>query len=135
MDKFERNEQMGIEELEHDLRACMRHVPAPEGFTDRVMQRVATREAARKQKSSFVAFASAHKRAGWWTLVAATLLFAIGGDMVHLHRVREERRATEAQQQLDLALQLTNHALDQVDTSMERTSGARFTQIALELAK
>ncbi|MEZ2345515.1 hypothetical protein [Terriglobus sp. RCC_193] len=135
MDKFERNEQMEIEELEHDLRACMRHVPAPEGFTDRVMQRVATREATRKQKSRLAVFASAHKRAGWWTLVAATLLFAIGGDMVHLHRVREERRATEAQQQLDLALQLTNHALDQVDTSMERTSAARFTQIALELAK
>ncbi|WP_156993932.1 hypothetical protein [Terriglobus sp. TAA 43] len=135
MDKFEQNEQIEVEELEHDLRACMRHVPAPEGFTDRVMQRVATREAARNQKSRLTVFASAHKRAGWWTAIAATLLFAIGGDMVHLHHVREARRAAEAQQQLDLALQLTNHALDQVDTSMGRTQAARFTQIALELAK
>ncbi|MEG9433294.1 hypothetical protein [Terriglobus sp. ADX1] len=135
MDKFERNEQVEIEELEHELRGCLRHVPAPEGFTDRVMQRVATREAARKQKNRLAVFASAHKRAGWWAVAAATLVFAIGGDMVHLHHAREARRAAEAQQQLDLALQLTNHALDQVDTSMERTRAARFTQIALELAK
>lgn len=135
MDNNERKEQIELEAIEHDLRTCLQHVPAPEGFTDRVMQRVATRDAARKRRNSLVGFATAHKRAGWWTAIAATLLFAIGGDMLHLHHVREERRAAEAQQQLDLAMQLTNHALEQVDTSMERTQAARLTQIALELAK
>jgi hypothetical protein len=135
VDNNERKEAIELEAVEHDLRTCLQHVPAPEGFTDRVMQRVADREAARKRKHSLASFAAAHKRAGWWTAIAATLLFAIGGDMVHLHHVREAKRAVEAQQQLDLAMQLTNHALEQVDTSMERTQAARFTQIALELAK
>lgn len=135
MDNNERNEALELEAVEHDLRTCLQHVPAPEGFTDRVMARVSQREAARKRKSNIASFAAAHKRAGWWTAIAATLLFAIGGDMVHLHHVREERRAAEAQQQLELAMQLTNHALEQVDTSMEHTQAARFTQIALELAK
>ncbi|MEK6396518.1 MAG: hypothetical protein V4734_00400 [Terriglobus sp.] len=135
MDNNERNEALELEAVEHDLRTCLQHVPAPQGFTDRVMARVAEREAARKRRNSLVGFAAAHKRASWWTAIAATLLFAVGGDMVHLHHVREARRAAEAQQQLDLAMQLTNHALEQVDTSMERTQAARLTQIAFELAK
>lgn len=135
MDNNERNEALELEAVEHDLRTCLQHVPAPEGFTDRVMVRVSEREAARRRKNSLTSFATAHKRAGWWTAIAATLLFAIGGDMVHLHHVHEAKREAEAQQQLDLAMQLTNHALEQVDTSMEHTQAARLTQIALELAK
>ena len=133
MDNYD--ERVDLERVESELRQCLEHVPAPEGFADRVMERVAAKGAVKAKVLRFPSLVGAHRRAGWWSAIAAALLLAVGGDLVHLHRVREAQKQAEAQQQVDLAMELTNHALGQVGDSLERSHAARFTQIALQLSK
>jgi hypothetical protein len=63
------------------------------------------------------------------------LLLAVGGDIVHLRHQRQDREATKVQQQMDLAMQLTSHALDEVDVGLGHSHAARYTQMAYEIAK
>ena len=133
MDNY--GERVELERVETELRHCLKHVPAPEGFTNRVMERVAAKGAVKAKVLRFPSLGGAHRRAGWWSAIAAVLLLAVGGDIVHLHHVREAQKEAQAQQQVDLAMQLTNHALGQVGDGLERSHAARFTQIALELSK
>ena len=63
------------------------------------------------------------------------LLLAVGGDVTYLRHQRTEREAAKVQQQMDLAMQLTSHALDQVDTGLERSHASRFTQMVYEFGK
>ena len=133
-------DDIDVSAVEHQLRQTLQHVPAPDGFTDRVMARVAEREAARtarpvRAKYSSAGFSGMHRTAGWWTAIAAMLLLAVGGDLTYLRHQRTEREAAKVQQQMDLAMQLTSHALDQVDVSLERSHAARYTQLVYEFGK
>lgn len=131
------DETVAVDEMEEELRQCLRHVPAPEGFTERVMVRTVTSRAV-SQKGRvlrFPGFAGLHRRPGWWSAIAAALLLTAGGDMVHVYRVHEAQKQSAAQHQVDLAMQITNRALDQVGEGLERSHAAKLTQIALELSK
>lgn|GEM_PF-3177714 len=120
--------------VEVELRKALRHVPAPEGLTARVMERVAAREQVRTQRRTFASFVSTHKRAAWWTALAASLLLFLGGDMAYVYRVHELQKQAEAREQVDRAMELANRALAQVHSNMER-SGDPFVQFALNLTK
>jgi hypothetical protein len=90
--------------LETDLKDALRRVPAPEGFANRVMERVG--------RPGFSP--AAGLKAGlpnWWRAVAATLLLAtiLGGW--EAHRQREGQRARE---QVLLALRITGEKVAHV---------------------
>jgi hypothetical protein len=124
--------------VEAELRHCLAHVPAPEGFTDRVMARVSAKAVVRKQAQRRALFAKAPQPAAWWMAIAAMLLLAVGGDVAYLHHERQQREAAvqqDAEQQMDRAFQLTNHALDQVQGGIDRTQAGKFTEIAERIGK
>jgi hypothetical protein len=134
--------ELDVTVVELDLRHCLQHVAAPAGFTDRVMARVAERDAARtergvraKRSTSTAGFGGVYRQAGWWTAIAATLVLAVGGDVMHLRHQRQEREAAKVQEQMDLALQLTSHALDEVGGGLERSHASRYTQMVYEISK
>jgi hypothetical protein len=124
-----------LTQVEDRLRQTLRHVEAPPGFTDRVMARVAEREAGRTQRADVQrkklsrGFVGMHRQAGWWTAVAAALVLSLGGGAMFQHHQREqeaEAQAQEAQAQLDLALQLTSHALNQVQGGLDRSPAGQI---------
>lgn len=124
-----------IAEIEESLRHALRHVPAPEGFAGRVMARVAdgtqpvTVTAERRMPSTLL-----HMRPmAWWTAVAAALLLAVGGgDALHIRHQHVAQRERAAEAQLDLALQLTSHALNEVELNLDRSRAGRFTHLGNE---
>ena len=116
-----------VEDMEDELRESLRHVPAPAGFSDRVMARVAQKEATRKareRQKSF--FGGLHRNAGVWTSIAAALVLAVGGNVMHTRHEREEREAAQVQAQMDLAMELTGHALDQVQGNLEKSPAGQL---------
>lgn len=120
--------------MEEALRSSLRHVPAPEGFTQAVQQRIAQREVnrqihARQEMPAKGFFTGEHSLPVWWAAVAAMLAFAIGADLSHL---RHQRQAVAAQQQVDYAMQLTTHALDEVEMGVNRSPAGRFAQLSNE---
>ncbi len=125
MDEFELS-TTEIEETESELRHGLRHVPAPEGFSDRVMARVAQRESARKAVARKPAFGGLHRNAGVWTSIAAALVLAVGGNVLHIRHERQEREAAQVQAQMDLAMELTGHALDHVQGNLDRSPAGQF---------
>lgn len=125
MDEFDLS-VVEIEETESELRDGLRHVPAPEGFSDRVMARVAHRESARKAVARKPVFGGLHRNAGVWTSIAAALVLAVGGNVMHTRHERHEREAAQVQAQMDLAMELTGHALDQVQGNLDRSPAGQF---------
>jgi hypothetical protein len=116
-----------VAEIEEGLRQGLRHVPAPEGFTDRVMARVAQREASRQVRvQKKAAFAGLHRNAGVWTSIAAALVLAVGGGVIHTRHVEQEREAAQVQAQLDLAMELTGHALDHVQGNLDKSPAGQL---------
>ena len=133
MDEFvnERVDELELEGIEAELRTHLRHVAAPEGFADRVMARVEQREAARaeraKQKRGFTGVVRRLERhAAVWTAIAAMLLLSAGGGVMYTRHEREEARAAEVQRQMDLAMELTGHALEQVQGGLDRSTAGQF---------
>lgn len=126
-----------VTEMEKGLRQALRHVPAPEGFTSRVMARVAAREAlhaepnaAQRARGTLLRM---HPAAAWWSAVAAALLLtAGGGDALHLHNLHRAQRQQAAQAQVDRALRLTGHALDEVELNVDRGPAGRWTHLGNE---
>lgn len=115
-----------FKEIEQNLRQSLQHVAAPEGFTDRVMARVANRKSITPARRVYAVMPT---RTGWWTAVAACLALAIGGGgTLHVHHLHQQREAA-MQAQLDLAMQMTNHALNEVAIGLDRSPMGRFTQI------
>jgi len=83
--------------LETELKNALRRVPAPEGFANRVLERV--RNAERHPA-----------RSPWWRAVAATFLLAaiLGGWGAHeMIERRQEREGQRAREQVLLALRIT----------------------------
>ena len=122
------DEQVSIEE---QLRDSLRHVPAPEGFTDRVMSRLGEKDGTRPkvvpiQRSTF---ANVSPFRVWWTGIAAALVVAVGGAGVYLHQQRQAREAAVVQAQMEVAMQLTSHALNGVQMGLHRSPAGRFERL------
>jgi len=83
--------------LETDLKDALRRVPAPEGFANRVLERVRSEE-------------RRPTRSPWWRAIAATVLLAaiLGGWGAHeMIERRQERKGQRAREQVLLALRIT----------------------------
>ncbi len=108
------------DEFERELKEGLRRVPAPEGFADRVMRRIAGEERLRirmmPQRVSYV----------WQMAVAAVVLLAVlfgAGEMAHR---REERRKAElVQRQFDVAMRVTGRTLSGVGERISRAAGTK----------
>ena len=126
-----------IRKMEQELRDCLQHVDVPAGFTERVMARLSECEPARlhvivQGPRKFVGGLSqmVHSRAAWWTAAAAALALAAGsGELLHVRHQRHQIAAAQAQAQMDLAMQLTNHALNEVQGGFDRSSAGRFATL------
>lgn len=83
--------------LETELKDALRRVPAPEGFANRVLERVRNEE----RRSA---------RSPWWRAIAAAVLLAaiLGGWGAHeMIERRQEREGQRAREQVLLALRIT----------------------------
>jgi hypothetical protein len=103
------------DELEQDLKQRLSRVPAPEGFVDRVMERVAQKEQRRlrviPQRISPV----------WQAAIAAMLLICVSFGAAELvHRQQERRQAEIVQHQFDVAMRVTGRTLDGVGERISR---------------
>ena len=112
------------------MRQSLRHVPAPVGFTDRVMSRIAERDRRVPQPVRRGALLRGRPYAAWWAGVAAALVVAVsGGNALHVRHQRQAQEAAAVQAQLDVAMQLTSHALGQVQTGLDRSPAGKFARV------
>lgn len=103
------------DEFEQELKEGLGRSQAPEGFTDRVMGRIAKKERLRirmmPQRVSYV----------WQMAVAAMVLLAVllgVGEMAHR---REERRKAEiVERQFEVAMRVTGKTLNGVGERISR---------------
>ena len=96
------------DDLESQLRAALRRVEPPEGFSSRVIARL---EAARTRPRAALRFRSPGAR--WWlsAALAASLLIAVGLH-ARIQRERETAAGLEARREVIQALHLTHQKLD-----------------------
>jgi hypothetical protein len=129
VDNFGDEFELSVNEVaavEAELREGLKHIAAPDGFTDRVMARVAAREAKRQVVTKKTVFAGLHRNAGVWTSIAAALVLAVGGNLLHVRHEQKEREAAQVQAQMDLAMELTGHALDQVQSNLDDSTAGQI---------
>jgi hypothetical protein len=125
VEEFRKNEA-----LERELRQSLQHVPAPDGFTDRVMARIADRESQAMKPVRRKTFAGMQTSGAWWAGIAAALMMAVGGgNALHVRHQRQEREAAAVQAQMDMAMQLTSHALNEVQIGLDRSPAGKFAQL------
>ncbi len=104
------------DEFEERLKRDLERVPAPEGFADRVLGRVATQQ----HKGRLVAMP---KRATWLAIAAMLLVgVMLGGWQWKQQEVRKERQQAEVvQRQFDMAMQVTQRTLAGVQERVGKT--------------
>ena len=110
------------EQIEHELRRALRHVPAPDGFTDRVLGRLPDQHNGTLSP--------------WWYLAAAAAVIVallVGG--VYHTREQRERQARRTERQVVFAFALAAEKLQHVNVNLERvrpgTKSAKETGEAL----
>jgi hypothetical protein len=94
--------------LEHELREALRRKPAPADLVDRVRDRI-VRETPVDARP--VATRPAPRRVLHWLAAAAAAAIAVTGGARYYQEQRQIARAEEVQQQLEVALQVTNEKL------------------------
>lgn len=103
------------DEVEQRLKNDLERVAAPEGFADRVMERVRAKEHARLRLMP-------RRMMHVWQAIAAVALVAVFlGGVEAVHRRQEQRRAEVIQRQFEQAMEITQRTLDGVG---ERVSEA-----------
>ncbi len=105
-----------LDEFEARLKRDLRRIDAPEGFADRVMQRVPASRQGRLLSFPIVGTKTRH-----WMAVAAVLLVAVvlGFGVHHVEQVEHQRqlqeqeqaKARKAAEQFALAMQVTGRTL------------------------
>lgn len=96
-----------LEELEHDLREGLAARPAPDGFAERVLARVASKQARREPRPTLFLH--------WRGALAAVLIAGVLAVAGLWQRQRQQRIAGEhARAQVFLALRITNSTLDAI---------------------
>jgi negative regulator of sigma E activity len=102
------------DEFEQELKEGLRRVPAPEGFVDRVVERIAKKE----QRLGVMPLRFSNV---WQMAIAAMVLIAVlfgVGEMAHR---REERRQAEiVARQFEVAMRVTGKTLDGVGERISR---------------
>jgi len=105
-----------FDELEERLKRDLERIPAPDGFADRVMGRVA----AQQRKGRLIAMP---KRSAWMAIAAMLLVgIVLGGWQWKQQEVRKEREQAEVvQRQFDMAMQVTQRTLAGVQERVGKT--------------
>lgn len=119
-------------EIEERLRQALVHVPAPDGFVERVMARTGGRQdvAPVKPKRAPGTLLRMMPRTARWTAAAAALALTVGGgDALHVRHQHTLQQERAAEAEVDLAMQLTSHALNEVEVNLDRSPAGRFTQL------
>ena len=119
-----------LDDFEARLKRDLRRVDAPDGFADRVMQRVP-----QQRQGRLLSFPIAVTKARHWMAVAAVLLVAIvlGFGVHHVEQVERQRdlkqeqaKARAAAEQFALAMQVTGRTLfvvqQRIDQAGTKTS-------------
>jgi hypothetical protein len=105
------------DEFEQELTLRMRRVDPPEGFMERLLERAESEAPTRAKVLSMprrMVF-----RAWVGGAIAATLVTGIFvGEQMHVRS--QERKAAEARQQYETAMQVTDHALDHTRASLQK---------------
>lgn len=115
-------------DIEQRLREALVHVPAPEGFEERVMARAdASHVKPERVPGTLLRMTP---RAAWWTAAAAMLALTVGGgDALHVRHQHTLQQERAAEAEVDLAMQLTSHALNEVELDLDKSPAGRFTQM------
>ena len=109
------------DELEQELKEALKRVPAPDGFADRVMERVG----AEQQRLRVMPFRVAPV---WQAAIAAVVLISLSLGGVGLWQRQQERRKAEiVQRQFEVAMRVTGKTLDDV--------GARVSRAGMKVEK
>jgi len=112
------NEKIFEARLTEDLA----RIPAPDGFADRVMSRVAADRGRNAERGRVLGFRGGAPRSRIWMAVAATLLLAVAtGSGLRFEQQRQaaehrqqQAKAALAEQQFALAMQVTIRTLSGV---------------------
>ena len=122
------------DELETRLRRELGRVAAPEGFADRLMARASAQRRGRVSPGSVVQLRQvAELRPRIRLAVAAAVLVAVSAGFAarleeRIAQQRQERaRAARAEQQFELAMQVTGRTLENVEERIRR-AGAKQEQ-------
>ena len=131
----------GVEEIENALRQALQHVPAPQGFADRVLRRAEARVRDRDLPRPVARPAFGRSKQSRTLILqmaaAAAVVMSAAGGALHIHHVREQQRALEEQSravdaQLDLALHLTTRAIHSVNAEVNESQAGRYTRAFLD---
>jgi hypothetical protein len=102
------------DEFEGELKEGLRRVPAPEGFADRVIERIAKKE----QRLRVMPLRISHV---WQMAIAAMMLIAVLlGVGEFAHRRQERRQAELVERQFEVAMRVTGRTLDGVGERISR---------------
>jgi hypothetical protein len=105
--------------LEYELRNILRPVDPPVGFADRILVRAqgidlqaasATQSASVTASARVINFSALRSRVWVGSAIAAMLLVGVATE--ETHRMEQRRKAEEAQKQFEMALQVTDRALE-----------------------
>ncbi len=114
MNNVPRSDSESAFEFEARLSHEMQRVPAPQGFAGRIMDRVET-QAAQQRRGRLIVMP---RRSAWMAIAAMLLvgiLIGMGSWQRHQQNVRREReQAEQIQRQFDLAMQVTQRTLAEV---------------------
>ncbi len=105
--------------LEEELKSALRREEPPEGFSDRVLARVAGHERQRQRSRRWFAMPVLR-----WA-AAAVIIIAAGGGFEYHKQVQERREGERAKQQVMLALRITSEKLQQVQWKVRQLNRDR----------
>lgn len=99
------------DEIERELRKALSRVPAPEGFTDRVLQRLGEENRAERNL--------------WWRMaVAAMVAVALLAGGLRYSQLRHQQEARKAEQDVVFAFSLAAEKLQKVNVRLEQSGPA-----------
>jgi hypothetical protein len=94
-----------MDDFEQELRQAFARRPAPPGLKRRLME-----NRRRQQPRNFAI--------PWQRLAAVVVLSAVLSGAAAWHKREEQRKGEEARQQVLIALRITNHALNQMNSQL-----------------
>ncbi len=106
--------------LEEELKSALQREEPLEGFSDRVLARVAERERQRQRNRRWFALPVLR-----WAAAAIIIIAAAGGSFEHYREVQRRREGERAKQQVMLALRITSEKLQQVQWKVRQLNRDR----------
>jgi hypothetical protein len=103
------------DELEQELKEGLRRVPAPEGFVDGVMERIA-----KKERRRFRVMPPLGAPVWRGAIAAMLLIVVLVGAAGLAHRQQERRQAKLVEHQFEVAMRVTGRMLDGVGERISR---------------